>query len=201
MKSKEHRISKIFLMITSILMVIVLSFTGVGCGDKNGALYDQYPNPNPGRYTQNTTKSIKVPNGGTLTSFVQRQSQGSLAGETLSVDYQVKALYDGTSKVKEIRSTWVIKAQFRRTTSSSTNASISAGKDSVSFSIGESSSSEYKDQSLTKYYVSTNGIKQVVYASNYLLYPYKQLNSQTLQNTATLIIEGYAGPTTVMWAA
>lgn len=119
----------------------------------------------------------------------------------MSVDYQVKAIYDGSSKVKEIRSTWVIKAQFRRTTSSSSSASISAGDDSISFSISESSTSEYKDQELTKYYVSTNGIKEVVYASNYLLYPYKQLNSQTLQNTALLIIEGYSGPTTVMWAA
>lgn len=202
MKFTKEKISKLLLTIASLAIIASMSFTCIGCDNNEyGSVYNNYPNPNPNAYTQNSTKTIDVPNGGTLTSFVQRQSQGELVGESLSVDYQVKAIYVGNCKVNEIRSTWNIYAQFRRKTGSSATASITVGKDTYSLSIGESSSNEYASKTIEKYYVSTNGIKEVVYASNYLLCPYKQLNSQSLQNTALVRIQGYAGPTSVSWAA
>lgn len=56
MKVKNNKISKLLLSFTSIIVIILMSFTCIGCGDTYGDLYNTYPNPNPNAYTQNTKK-------------------------------------------------------------------------------------------------------------------------------------------------
>lgn len=211
MKFTKEKIRKSLLTLASLVIITSMSFTCIACdNDKKeesntgagyGAIYQKYPNPNPNAYTQNPTKEIAAANGGKLISFVQRQSQGELVGDSLSVDYQVKAVYTGNCKVREIKSSWSTRADFRRSTQASANASLQLGVESCEAAIGRSVSVEYPSLQIDKYYVSTNGIKEVVYASNYLIYPYKQLHYHTLQNTALVRIDGYAAPQSVSWAA
>lgn len=57
---------------------------------------------------------------------------------------------------------------------------------------GSGSSSEYQNLSVDWYSSNTNGVKSVYYgASNYTLFPFKQLNSHSIENNAYLRIAGH----------
>lgn len=194
MMGKGGSTKHILISSLSIILVIVMCFAGIGCGNEYGDLYNKYPSPNPNAYT-NDTDSVPVTGGGSLKAFVERQKEGKLSGDTLSVRYFLRNTYTGNKSVEEIRATWNISAQFRRKTDSSFTASIGVGTDIVQFGVGGSSSVEYQDKTVTKYFKNTNGVKEVYYgASNYTLYPYTQLNSQSLTNNAYLKIKAHATP-------
>lgn len=180
----------------SILAVAILSFTGVGCGNEYGDFYNKYQNtsnPAAGAYLEDTD-STPVAGGGELKAFVERQQYGvpSSGGDSLKVRYYLYNNYTGNSTVKEIRATWNVKAQFKRRTSESFDAGINIGVDEVGATVGSGSSSEYQNLSVDWYSSNTNGVKSVYYgASNYTLFPFKQLNSHSIENNAYLRIAGH----------
>lgn len=194
MKKNNNSKKHILISIISIISVVIMCFTGVGCNDEYGDLYNLYPSPNPNSYIDDT-ESIAVAGGGRLKAFVERQKEGKRTKDTLTIKYFLRNTYTGDNAVAEIRATWTVNAQFRRRTDSSFNASIGIGADVIEFGVGSSSSVEYQDRSITKYFSNTNGIKEVYYgASNYTLYPYKQLNSHSLTNNAYLKLKNHATP-------
>lgn len=129
-------------------------------------------------------KSLNLPSGyGKLTSNAWRGGQRA-SGNTYQWDYQVSAVYTGSKKVKSIRATWVGSASLRN------SASISLGcGDSVS--VGAGSSWQYKN-TVSKYWVNTNGAKTSSYRSNMYVTPSRDYRSNTISiaNTAKVEIKG-----------
>lgn len=177
-----ERLKKIAIIIFTVTALLVFCFSGTGCGD-------------PTQRYSNDRKTTPVAGGGDLIAFVERQAIGTLSGNTRSVDYRVTGEYTGSKPVVEIRSTWTVDVQYKRMTSSSYNASLSVGSDSVSTTVGSGASYEYTTISKSKYWSNTNGINSVYYGpSNYTMWPDSQVNSHSIRNTVYLKISGHATP-------
>lgn len=172
------------ILVATILAVSMFSFIGIGCGSN---------------YLTGE-KSRNVNGGGTLTSYAERQkdSASSVSGNARTVTYRVYADYSGSAKVTSIRTEWTIRATFKRPVSGSFNAGLTVGATEVGGNVGASSTNEWKDFSITKYWVNTNGTTHSFYGpSEYVLSPNNQVYSHALTNVAIVKVANHSTPTEV----
>jgi len=208
MKNSQVRRNPL-VVIVALISVVALCFTGIGCDT----------DPNPGYYHK-VSNSKGVSGGGELKVYLERQKEGQLNGDTLSIRYYIYDNYTGSKTVEEIRATWTIKAEYRRLVNSSFKAGIaeksyghsgSCTSDCITNGCSNNAETEWElyvepsreyelspPITATLWWSNTNGSKDVYYgASTYILYPYKQLEKHTFQSTASLKIKGVSTPTTV----
>jgi hypothetical protein len=131
--------------------------------------------------------SASVPGGGTITSNIWRGSTSS-SGNTYQWDYQVSAVYSGSQTVTSIRSTWTLGSCLK--SSASFDIGVSAG----GFSVGASSS--WQCDSITAYWVNTNGSKSASWRSTAVAAPSKYYESGSIwgKTVARVYTTGYAQP-------
>lgn len=198
-----YKIKRSVIYFAAVIAIISLGITGIGCGSENGSVYDRYQKAvNNQTYSAEAyckDKESTTIGGGTLYSYCERQDYGVQKNDSLSIRYFVKAWYDGPRKVEKISMTWYVKAQYKRRTQESYSAGIDIGADSGGGNVAAGSSSEYVDfTSPTKSWTNTNGAASCYYpASNYVLYPFKQLESHSIVNSAIVKIAGYATPASI----
>jgi len=206
MKKTKKR-SHPLITLVALISVIALSFTGVGCENGYGDIYNDTPNPKPGYYYK-VSDSIPVPGGGSLKAYLERQREGSLSGDALTTRYYLRNEYTGSATVREIRATWTVRAEFRRLAQESVEGGVATeanysfydGKQTfkTTVSIAPTSKYEYSTIEDSHYWSNTNGAKDVYHGPNtYQLSPYKQLNAHSLTNTAELKISGHSTPLVV----
>jgi hypothetical protein len=181
MKNKKM-LQRVSVVLVTLLALAVFQFVGSGCSDDTQ------------RYSTQE-KTNNVPGGGVILSHVDRQTYGNISGNQRSIDYYVYADYSGSETVKEIRTTWVQRAQFWRKSGSSYSAGVTMGTSSVGLNVSSGSTTQYVDSAtITKYWSNTNGATHAYYDSNYIVWPRDQLRSDQLSNTARLNIYGHANP-------
>ena len=146
-------------------------------------------------YAANQRKTRNVKEGGKLYSDVWRSNNPSKSGETYQWDYQVSAKYDGTAKVKEIRTTWYVSASLR------SGASVGMGVGyGATVSANASTSENWQTvPTAARYWSNTNGTKESSWRSNAIVSPRLDYRRKTFSviNEARVLIKGNKKPYTI----
>ncbi|WP_088839328.1 hypothetical protein [Listeria sp. ILCC792] len=125
---------------------------------------------------------------GKITSNVWRSNYPSTSGNTGKYSYQVSAVYSGSKKVTEIKTTFRTGASLRN------SASLNIGTSSGGASAGASSS--WQTVSKTAYWINKNGSKTSSWRSNATFAPYRDYRKNTVfvMNTARVKLSGDQKP-------
>lgn len=125
---------------------------------------------------------------GKITSNAWRSNYPSSSGNTGKYSYQVSAVYSGSKKVTEIKTTFRTGASLRN------SASLNIGTSSGGASAGASSS--WQTVAKTAYWSNTNGAKSSSWRSNATFAPYRDYRNNTIfiMNTARVKLSGDKKP-------
>ncbi len=140
-------------------------------------------------------ESVSVSGGGTLYSYTERQSTGSVNGNVRKVKFYVYAKYSGSQTVTSIKCSWKTGAKLRNSATLTLNTSVGS-----SYSVSASASSTYQNvESSTKYWNNTNGATISYEASNFTIAPKSDLYGTCfwVTSTARVTTKGYSKPTSI----
>lgn len=146
-------------------------------------------------YAANQSKTRNVKEGGKLYSNVWRSNSPSRSGTTYQWDYQVSAKYNGTAKVKEIRTTWYVSASLR----SGASVAMGVGAGATVSANASASESWQTVATASRYWSNTNGAKESSWRSNAIVSPRKDYRRNTFSviNEARVLIKGNKKPYTI----
>lgn len=182
MKNRKS-LQRISTLIVALMALAMFQLIGSGCGE---------PDSPHAHVEHRNSRAISGAGGGRIYSFVQRQRSGTTSGHYRFINYDVRSDYTGTARVREIRATWNVDAEFRRLTSSSYTASISIGQNSTTQTIHASTTVEFQQLTVSWFASNTNGITQARHAGNYELWPQQHVNTHGIRNETYLRIDGHA---------
>ena len=176
--------------------IIVVALCGVIVG--NIVTFDNI-NASARQHYKKAIETVKLnkEDGKQLESHLERRVILKSSGNGYVCDYSVWAMGKDLKKtVKEIKTTWIMKAGFcvgsTDSASLDCNVSMTNSEGKVSYGSVISQTKKYTLKGLEKYWKSTNGCKSVNYDSNFVISPkkYYEKDSAAMDNTAYLKLKG-----------